>query len=526
MPDRARVVREITLRLSEIPSVNGSTGEAELVHYLTRRLAKLEAHADGRLRLHRIPSQGDPLARPSLLAHLAGRSSEAVLLLGHSDTVGTADYGDLEPLAVKPLELTERVAQGALGEEMARLARSGEWLFGRGVLDMKSGVAAAVALLEEMSQEEIPGHLLVAVVPDEEAGSVGARTLGPWLTQYAKESHLNLRAVVCTDFTSARSGDGGARHVYTGSIGKTLPAVYVQGLPSHVGEPEEGLDPSAVLAAITSAVCYNPLLAEVAEGETAPLPVSLMARDGKERYDVQTSPWASAYFNLFHIHRSAGDSFRLFEKTVREAVATFSRRIGKAARVTDLPVWTFEELVTLAGGRGSQAGESGPPGLEEVADTQMRARAIVQQLLCQAGVEGAAAVVYLAAPIIPRVVSGGHARGLVQEAVEAHDKRTGDRTLVERHFPYISDLSFLAMSPDRWDETVRLNSPVPDPGRVPPPEMAPLLVGPYGFGGHRRDERVHIPYSFEQLPILLRELTLRILTDTGWPVPENKGVRI
>jgi arginine utilization protein RocB len=135
-------IEELALELVAMGSVNGSPGETALVESLAAHLRAHPLARSGALRVELLPSPDDPLGRPVLLACRPGRRRRAVLLMGHIDTVGTGDYLDLEPLALRPRALTQEVAKGALGAAMAELARSGDWLFGRGVLDMKSGVAA------------------------------------------------------------------------------------------------------------------------------------------------------------------------------------------------------------------------------------------------------------------------------------------------------------------------------------------------------------------------------------------------
>jgi acetylornithine deacetylase/succinyl-diaminopimelate desuccinylase-like protein len=102
----------------------------------------------------------DP-ARPNLLARLPGRGDAPPLLLqGHVDVVTTAGQGwSLDPFG---------------GDQVDG------WVWGRGALDMKGGVAmmlgAALAIAE--SGEPPPGDLLLCMLADEEnLGGYGARFL-------------------------------------------------------------------------------------------------------------------------------------------------------------------------------------------------------------------------------------------------------------------------------------------------------------------------------------------------------------
>src|SRR5262249_38600407 len=102
----------------------------------------------------------DP-ARPNLIARLKGtRSAPPLLLYGHVDLVTTASQQWTNP----PFEAKE--ADG--------------YIWGRGALDMKGGVAMMLAAFLRAKAENLslPGDVLLALVSDEEqGGDYGARFL-------------------------------------------------------------------------------------------------------------------------------------------------------------------------------------------------------------------------------------------------------------------------------------------------------------------------------------------------------------
>lgn len=53
----------------------------------------------------------------------------------------------------------------------------GEWLFGRGTMDMKCGLALQMAMIEQACEGRFDGNVLLLAVPDEEVNSVGMRPL-------------------------------------------------------------------------------------------------------------------------------------------------------------------------------------------------------------------------------------------------------------------------------------------------------------------------------------------------------------
>jgi arginine utilization protein RocB len=498
--------RDLTIDLVAIPSVTGSSGETTIVEYLHHRLTRHKAYQSGRMRLFMIPSKDDPLFRPTLIAHLVGKKPSGVLLFGHTDTVGTSDYGALESLACRPLELTQAVSQGVLGPEAAERAKTGSWLFGRGSVDMKSGVAAALTTFEALADSECEQHVFFSATPDEEVSSLGVKTLSGWLDEYLEAEGIELKMAINTDYTSPLPGDGGAKHIYLGSIGKLLLGVYVRGVPSHAAEPENGLDPNVLLANITGHVVYNDALRDTSAAERCPAPTCLFQRDGKSNYDVQTALSASAYYNLFHMERTPSEQLTLFVRTVRRAIQEFQTRYP-AYSPSDIPVYTYEDLWNLADDQVRDDMKSYHDSLTLSTDVQERSRLMTETLLEKIGVKGPCVVVYFAAGLIPKVDSGVTVAKLLTETLHAFSAKTGEKFKLHTYFPYISDLSFLTASPDWEDATFVSNYPCQVTATPGPRRTAPtLMIGTYGVGAHRPDESVEMTYTFRHLPSLLWNL--------------------
>src|SRR5437763_10063270 len=172
-------VRQYTRRLVGIRSVSPGEGEilvAEEVLGLLQAGGLESAYTASGL----DPLIGDPSGRQNAYAFLRGRSSRAIVLFGHIDTVDTVDYGPLEPWANDPKGLAARLdilvkLAPSLAEDLT--AHPSDWMFGRGVADMKSGVAATIAVMRHLAQIAREGNLPLSVVllatPDEENESAG-----------------------------------------------------------------------------------------------------------------------------------------------------------------------------------------------------------------------------------------------------------------------------------------------------------------------------------------------------------------
>ncbi len=139
-------------RLIRFNTTNPPGNEGECIRFLQQQVQ--EAGVEARL-------VGLDEARPNLVARIKGQGDAPPLLLqGHVDVVTTAHQDWRYP----PFEAVE--ADG--------------WIWGRGALDMKSGVAMMVAAFLRASVEgaRLPGDVILAVLSDEEVGGTyGARYL-------------------------------------------------------------------------------------------------------------------------------------------------------------------------------------------------------------------------------------------------------------------------------------------------------------------------------------------------------------
>ncbi|HEX8998108.1 MAG TPA: M20/M25/M40 family metallo-hydrolase, partial [Ktedonobacterales bacterium] len=272
-------VRRLTLALVAIRSVSPSAEENNVAAAIERLLGEDDlASAYTALGLDPIP--GDPWGRANVYALVRGASAQVVTLLGHFDTVDTADYGALEPWALDPDGLRERLSALAattpgIGEDEA--VTPGDWMYGRGAVDMKSGVATCIALMRHYARLAREGKLPITVAfigtPDEENESAGAREAARLLTRLRDEHRLTFAGAINTDYVTERFPGDDKRPVYTGSIGKLLPCFFAVGAASHVGEPFAGLDVNLLLAEIIGEVSMNPDYCESVRGQMTPPPV-------------------------------------------------------------------------------------------------------------------------------------------------------------------------------------------------------------------------------------------------------------
>ncbi len=490
--------------------------------------------------------EADPYRRHNAYAFLKGQHPQAVVLLGHIDTVGTADYGPFEHLALQPRLLAEVPNQLAeiasvLREDLENPAFQNDWMLGRGVVDMKSGVAVNIAIMRQCAELARQGHLPLSIVllatVDEENESAGVLQAVRFLLKLREQHGLQYVGVINTDYTGARTPGDPHRYAYTGTIGKLLPTFLVVGAESHVGEPFEGLDANLLAAEIIADLSMNETLCDEVRGQKTPPPVTLHAADLKSNYDVQLPFMAYFYLNVLTLSTTPGELLARLRKQTEAALQRVLDRIEAAEQRWNTnavahhrahQVYTFAELYRLVSqSKGKQQVEETlddewnrslayPDG--RARDARERSVQLVQRLWRLSGLSGPAAVLFYSPPYYPHI---GAIPCPLQDAVEAIARAHANLQLrVEEYYPFLSDMSYLRGDPEVDISALTQNMPLwsdrgdtrrPGAYSLPLREIqslnAPFVnLGPYGRAPHQRGERLLMSYSFEVLPQLITEV--------------------
>lgn len=474
--DLSARAKELALLMTAWPSVTGTPGEAAFPRLLAERLNHLDA-----VWVAAIPD--DPFGRSNLFALKRGRSRRTVVLTGHFDTVTTEDYGALQDVALAPDALTgAMVARLRAGGECAlALAdlESGDFMPGRGLLDMKAGLAAGLAALEAYAGELT---LLFLAVSDEEERSAGARAAIPQLHATAREHGLEIALVINLDSISDQ-GDGAAGRIVTyGSIGKQLLCAHVEGVPVHAGYAAQGVNAAYVMAELICRIELSPLLSDVTGTEVAAPPATLFAKDGKSGYNVTTPASAFAYWNTLQHRQSGAEVLDVAMSLAAQAVADAEARSGQRIalhRASDFPMPAFSPDSSLS--------------LPE------QSRLAFAELVKANAVRGPAVILGFGSIPYPAVLlQDGPLRQAISAAVRPHG-------LAEvNYFAGISDVSFYGEAAGDLS-VVAANTPIwgrgftmPEPGGWPA-----INIGPWGRDYHTWLERLHAPYAFDTLPRVL-----------------------
>ncbi|WP_198155084.1 M20/M25/M40 family metallo-hydrolase [Salisediminibacterium beveridgei] len=249
----AQQLEELTYELVGWNSVTGTSAETEFSYRLKNLMERVPYFKDHPELLTLHPAE---TGRQSLTALYRCKDTsvmDTVVLISHFDTVNMDDYGEFEPLALDPVALTNKFKQEA-EQEQGQLKKdilSDEYIFGRGIMDMKSGLAQHIQLLDEAIHERLPINLLLITVHDEESDSEGIRTVVPMLKKFAVEYQLNFRLFLNAEPSFPMFEQDDVQYIYSGSMGKLMPAVVVRGKGTHAGDSQRALSAPYILSFIT-----------------------------------------------------------------------------------------------------------------------------------------------------------------------------------------------------------------------------------------------------------------------------------
>jgi acetylornithine deacetylase len=258
---------ELTRALVALDTVNpalvpGAAGERPAVELLAARVAQ---------RGFEVEVVGPP-DRPSLVATHRGRGGGLSLAFnGHLDTVGVEGMDD---------PFSGRI--------------EGDRMYGRGTCDMKAGVAAMVVAAERAAEAGHDGDIVLALVADEEHGSLGSAAV---LEHLRGAGRLPDACIV---------GEPTWLKVIVAHRGFSVVEVDLHGRAAHSSRPHDGVNAVTLLGRLLGGVeerdkalaagvphlhagCGS-LLATVVSGGTAPFTLAASATAIVERRTVPGEP--------------------------------------------------------------------------------------------------------------------------------------------------------------------------------------------------------------------------------------------
>ena len=551
MPYAFDEVHRITKELVAIPSIVrepfGETNCANAVADYYKRLPYFEQNPH---QVKTFATKEEGLSRHSTYAYVkgtGGSSARTVILIGHIDTVGVDDYGRDRTLPFDCDRIPEALQQLAVSQQVLDDIASGEYLFGRGALDMKSGVAGHMFLIKYFSEhpEELDGNLIAIAECDEEDNSSGIIAALDELDDLRVREGFCYIACVNADYTTGYFPHDNGRYVYLGSIGKQLPSVYATGKETHVGQPFGGFDPNLLVAEITRRISLNTELCDTAHGETCVPPISLKQADFKEGYTVQTALAAYAYYNFFSYSTSPMQVMEQFQSVVGQSFEAVIEMLDCQYRVfceksgasyAPLPwkkrIYTWEELYQeLSNTHGDTfcchiAGFAAKLHKEQPQlDLRLFSVQVIEEALTFMSDKSPMAVLFFGSIFSSRVEVSGKTQeernltDALKQAVEAVQPSCPDPIHIKMFYPYIADASYLSISDSPEDIAAMLRN-MPAHGskyhypleKILAVNVPVVNIGAQGWDGHQLTERVHMRYTFEHVPNMTYHVIRKLLS--------------
>ncbi|GGK34476.1 protein RocB [Caldalkalibacillus thermarum] len=545
----AEQVEVLTRTLVTHASINGTEGETRIADEIKKWLLSFpyfKAHPE--LVWEQVLPH-DPLGRKNIFALVKGKPglNQTVIYHSHLDTVGIEDFGALKDHAFDPDYLETFFKAYSADPRVQQDALSGDYLFGRGSVDMKSGIAVHLANILRFSQnpEELNGNLLLMINPVEENQHTGIIEAIKELKRLKEEEGLSFVLAINNDFTSSLYDQDPHYYIYTGAVGKLLPCFYISGREAHVGETLTGVDPTLIASEINRRINNNMDLAEEIEGELILPPSCLYLRDQKDFYNVQTAGRAYLYFNLF-LYRSTPETVlnklkllavRACQETtqyLQNQYQAFIKRTGYLhSRLSwDIKVYTYEEYVRYLKEKGIEADKIAKQVVKE--NKQMESRQlcfkIMEALEQKEPDRHPKVILFFAPPYCPHnyldesVDQDRRKLEVLQQVAKKVGEECKLSFMIKHFFPYLSDSSYLSLHETdeelqalvhnfpQWEDIYPL--PFQDMRKL---DIPSINMGVYGHDAHQWTERVYKPYSFSVLPQLIKETTLAILNlnETG-----------
>ena len=535
-------IMKLMTELVSIDSISDSKKEVAAAQYIYDFLKELPYFKDHPEDVGLMEIEGDAHGRKVPYAFLNGEKRNTVVMMGHFDVVNAEVYGEAEPLAFTVgEELEAALAKKAMNPAQRADMESGEWIWGRGVADMKGGLAIHLALFEQYAAQaqegKLPGCLFFMGVPDEESYSAGMRAGAQVLREFKRKYDLDFKLLIDPEPTNLADGK---QVMSIGSVGKSMPVVMVQGVTAHVGHCFNGISPLGMLSGIYLRTNGSLEFSDCYEAEATMPPTWTNMRDMKHIYDVSIPYRASGYFTVLSFSTTPDQimaklkkiSEEVFEEMVTKLNDTYQefKKMNKFETREklhyDTLILSFAELIDRlkkedAAGFEAFYKEAYAEVAEKTASGELNypaaTIALMEKVLNYADIKQPLILLGFAPPYYPAVHSdliagkegaGTDAYSFVKEASAAY----GQEMNYENYFMGISDASYSAMdhpfdynafsaNTPMWGDLYSLDFEAIEEIGIPS-----VIYGPIGKEYHQWTERVNRKSLLEVVPAVTQQL--------------------
>lgn len=538
--NKARMM-DILIELCKIPSISETKGEIDMaykIHEILMRNEYFKNNPENAI-VHDI--KNDIKNRKFVSAFFKGNTEnkKTVILLSHFDVVAVSEYGAMKEYAFDPVLYTEILKTKkpfSLPKDVQSDLDSNNYLFGRGTMDMKYGIAADIEVLNQVSYlENFDGNILFLSVPDEEANSAGMLGSLEFLHDLREKNNLIYSCAIISEPYFIKHTQDKCKYIYTGTVGKLLPMFFCVGKETHVCEPYAGLNPNLMCAAILDEIEQNPNLSDHVEDTFVPPPMCLKLSDNKDEYSVQIPTSAYLYFNIMTLYSTPSEIMDKMKLLAKNAFTKVINRLQDKAKeyaiITksqievpkiDPKVLSFEEFIDECK-KNTPEVETYIQNIINKSDS-IDLRELTLEVLREAHKyykdRNPIIVVCYAPPYYPHAKpseEGSKVFEVCNHIIKYAKDNFNEDLAIEPYFPGLSDMSYLRLSNDIDIKGLTKNFPVwGELYSVPLDIIATLNIpfinlGPLGKDAHKYTERINISYSFDIASKLLFESIFKFL---------------
>lgn len=288
-------------KLVSVPSISGTEDELKAAFKIKELICEIPYFAEHNEDVFTVPIKDDPFGRVIVGAFLPAKekTSETIILTGHYDVVDAEEFGSLKDIAFDVDAITERIGELPISDEVKTDLESGNYIFGRGTLDMKYGHALSIELLRHYSEtRELNGNILYVGVCGEETNSEGMLAAVSFFVDFAEERELTYKCFLLTEGYMVDGQEEGVKYIQYGNAGKVMPMFFCVGKTTHGEEPLLGLDANIMSGEVYRIMHANPSFCQSNHGITTAVPCGLKMQDLKDNYSLSTTLFAASYYNI------------------------------------------------------------------------------------------------------------------------------------------------------------------------------------------------------------------------------------
>lgn len=539
MNDLKDKILYILENLMKTKSLSYSKEENEASEFIYDYLSKIKYFQDNKEYLIRYKIENDVYDREVICAIVMGNTNNTLILSGHFDVVGIEEFGDFKDNAFDIKSIEDNLKTLDLSENNKKDLYSGEWIYGRGSCDMKGGLSASMAVLEEYSkQENRDGNLIFLAVPEEETYSIGMREAAKLLSNLKNKYNLNYKLMIIPE-PNDRENNKHTLHI--GTVGKCMPAVMVQGVKAHIMSYYNGLNPLSILSGIFEETEGSLKLVDSYKNEKTPPPLWSYFKDLKYEYDVSIPFRAAGYFTVLHFSRTPEEIINEIKKVSMEAFNKFLNKFKKEYKEYNnkeleeyykSEVYTLSELIEKLKSRKDF--EAFYQNLKKEISIKIREEKetypnttilAMEKILDYANFQYPFVLISFSPPYYPAVhsdfIHGKEKYGSKYFKVieEEYKKLYNIDVICNNYMTGISDASYSAVN-TKYDYKIFSENMIVwgneysiDFNSIEDINIPAIIFGPWGKDLHRVTERVNKKSLLEEFPNIIRHLMNYVFAD-------------